>query len=107
MLSYFIQLAACDTRITMTNASRNTNLKNVLARWGKRLLNIPSILIAVGVLIFLTQNRAAPSERLETETPRALSVIAAPKFDIQPRGVGFGTAIRIKLSKAGGAAISG
>ncbi len=76
----------------MTNASNTMKPNIVLVRWGKRLLIVPPILMAVGILIFLTQNRAAPSERTESETSRALSVIAAPKLDIQPRVVGFGTA---------------
>ena len=84
----------------MSNASSDSKLKRLLARWGKRLLIIPPILIAVGILIFLTTHRSAPKLKTESELPRVLSVIAAPELDVEPRVVGFGTAQYAKKWRA-------
>ena len=84
----------------MTNATRNSNTKRFLATWGKRFLIIPPVLLAVGILIFLTANRTPPQVKPESEQARVLSVIAAPELDVEPRVVGFGTAEYAKKWRA-------
>ena len=84
----------------MTNESPNLKRKRLLARWGKRLLIIPPIAFAVGVLIYLTANRTAPKIKKEAELARPLTVIAAPELDVEPRVVGFGTAEYAKKWRA-------
>ena len=84
----------------MSNAPSDSKLKRLLARWGKRLLIIPPVLIAVGILIFLTATRAAPKLKTEAELPRVLSVISAPELDVEPRVIGFGTAQYAKKWRA-------
>ncbi|EMI53219.1 efflux RND transporter periplasmic adaptor subunit [Rhodopirellula sallentina] len=76
----------------MANPGPDKTMKRLLSRWGKRLLIVPPIVLAVVALIYLTQTRPPPKIKTESEAPRALSVIAAPEMEIQPRAVGFGTA---------------
>ena len=84
----------------MSNASSDSKFKRLLARWGKRLLIIPPIVIAVGILIFFTTHRAAPKVKTEGELSRALSVISAPEMEVEPRVIGFGTAQYAKKWRA-------
>ena len=84
----------------MTNESGNPKLKRFLARWGKRLLIIPPIALAIFILISLTASRSAPKLKTESELSRVLRVIAAPELEVEPRVVGFGTAEYAKKWRA-------
>ncbi|MEZ6092408.1 MAG: hypothetical protein R3C05_31265 [Pirellulaceae bacterium] len=83
----------------MANSLRS-RLMSFLAVWGKRLLIVPPVALAIGALIYLTQTRQPPKVKSESESARALSVIAAPVFEIEPRVVGFGTAAYAKKWRA-------
>ena len=84
----------------MTKKQLYARLKRLLTVWGSRLLIIPPIALAIGALIYLTQTRPPPKIKTESESARALSVIAAPVFVIEPRVVGFGTAKYAKKWRA-------
>ena len=90
---------ASEDLTTMTNDSRS-KMMSFLAAWGKRLLIVPPVALAVGALIYLTQTRQPPKVKTESESARALSVIAASIFQIEPRIVGFGTAAYAKKWRA-------
>lgn len=91
-----LKMTAQETSLTqetpMTKNSLYSNLASYLTVWGKRLLIVPPILLAIGALIYLTQTRPPPKVKTESESARALSVILAPVFEIEPRVIGFGTA---------------
>lgn len=63
-----------------------------LGRWGKRLLVIPPIALAIVAFIFVAKNRPPLEVRPETESARALHTIAAPLLEVRPRVIGYGTA---------------
>ena len=88
-----------EDKTPVTNSSRS-KLKSFLAVWGKRLLIVPPVVLATGALVYLTQTRQPPKVRTESESARALSVIAAPVLEIEPRIVGFGTAAYAKKWRA-------
>ncbi|MDX1656247.1 MAG: efflux RND transporter periplasmic adaptor subunit [Candidatus Competibacteraceae bacterium] len=54
------------------------------------LLLVP-LLIGVAVLALLISTREAPRQAAPGETPRPVRVIPAPRLDVEPRAVGFGT----------------
>jgi hypothetical protein len=88
-----------ENETAMANSLRS-RLMSFLAVWGKRLLIVPPVALAIGALIYLTQTRQPPKVKSESESARALSVIAAPVFEIEPRVVGFGTAAYAKKWRA-------
>lgn len=85
---------------TPLSNSLRSKLMSLFAVWGKRLLIVPPVILAIGATIYLTQARQPPKVKTESESARALSVIAAPAFEIEPRVVGFGTAAYAKKWRA-------
>lgn len=68
-------------------------LGKFLRRYGRRLLVLPPLLVAVVILVVATKGRPAP-ERLETaEVARPARVVAAPRLDLVPRVTAHGTVV--------------
>ena len=58
----------------------------------RKLLLIPPVLVGIGVVVLLLQNRAEPQRKPEQEVARVMRVMPVPKVDVLPRALGFGTA---------------
>ena len=65
-----------------------------LAVWGKRLLFVPPVVLAIGALIYMTQTRQPPN--VKTETARALPTDLIEAFGIDL----FESAVKIEANPA-------
>ena len=60
--------------------------------WGKRLMVLPPIVLAVLVFMWLAKHPPALSKHAEEESSRMLDTITVPRLDVRPVVSGFGTA---------------
>ena len=68
------------------------SIRESLARWGRRALIIPPILLGVAVLAVVVARRQGPAQLTVPEVARPLRVIAVPRTTLVPRVLGYGTA---------------
>jgi RND family efflux transporter MFP subunit len=67
-------------------------LREFLARWARRALIIPPVLIGVVVLAVVVAQRRQPVREVVPEAARPLRVIQVPETAVVPRVLGYGTA---------------
>ncbi|QDV70498.1 multidrug efflux system subunit MdtA [Rosistilla carotiformis] len=60
--------------------------------WGKRLMVLPPIVLAVVVFMWLAKHPPSLSKHAEEESARMLNTIVVPRLDVRPIVSGYGTA---------------